>query len=374
MSRLRILGTLALLAVVFSAPVASAAGNACAADLFAAADEDGIGGTGVVGDEDGIGGTGFDGEDGIGGTGVFGTITNLASICVNGLEIHYAPDVPLQKNGLGFDAAGLAPGQVVFATTRLRDGKRVARSISIWSALVGRVSGVDARARRLVVAGETVQLLDRAVVRGEPGGEFSFDVGVRVEIFGLRRPDGLLMASRVEDAGTAPARSSKLDAREWLDPGAPPSRLSVEGYPETHGPGRLAVNGVAVDDSALANRVQPAGIPIRVIGVLRDGTLIADRIDTHDGLSPPESAVDSPLQEAPPDTNRVRPHMDPAKPPGADAPSTRPTDVSGDPPPVWEEPPAPPEPPMPEPPMPLPPIAPPIEIDRFDVFDGPTRR
>src|SRR5690349_21550179 len=61
----------------------------------------GIGGTGAV--AGGVGGTGIGSESdngGIGGTGIVGTITGFASICVNGLEVHFNNDVPVSENGI----------------------------------------------------------------------------------------------------------------------------------------------------------------------------------------------------------------------------------------------------------------------------------
>ena len=48
----------------------------------------GVGGTGAVAGRPGLGGTGIS-EGGIGGTGIVGVITGFASICVNGVEVHF---------------------------------------------------------------------------------------------------------------------------------------------------------------------------------------------------------------------------------------------------------------------------------------------
>ena len=59
------------------------------------------GGTGGTGNpEGGIGGTGNVANDGgIGGTGIIGIITGFASICVNGVEIHYDINTPVSVDG-----------------------------------------------------------------------------------------------------------------------------------------------------------------------------------------------------------------------------------------------------------------------------------
>jgi len=83
----------------------------------------GTGGTGAVADgvdgtfidNGGVGGTGAPTlrPGGTGGTGIVGTITGFASICVNGLEVHFGKDVPVSENGAPASSAHLAIGQVV---------------------------------------------------------------------------------------------------------------------------------------------------------------------------------------------------------------------------------------------------------------------
>src|SRR2546422_4023925 len=55
----------------------------------------------VVAGRPGIGGTGIgkDGSGGIGGTGIVGVITGFASICVNGVEVHYDASPPVSADG-----------------------------------------------------------------------------------------------------------------------------------------------------------------------------------------------------------------------------------------------------------------------------------
>ena len=72
----------------------------------------GIGGTGDVALKPGIGGTGID-NGGIGGTGIVGVITGFASICVNGVEVHYDESMPVNDNGQTVKTGVLALGQVV---------------------------------------------------------------------------------------------------------------------------------------------------------------------------------------------------------------------------------------------------------------------
>ena len=84
----------------------------------------------------GIGGTGA-AEGGIGGTGLIGVITGFASICVNGVEVHYDTGTPVSADGLPMSLDHLAVGQVV-AVQAIGEGDQLsARSISIMRAAVG---------------------------------------------------------------------------------------------------------------------------------------------------------------------------------------------------------------------------------------------
>jgi hypothetical protein len=69
-------------------------------------EDSGLGGTGIAGDGDG---------SGLGGTGIFGTITSLASLCVNGEQIHVSPEVEIvSQSGIAVGSEGLAVGQTVW--------------------------------------------------------------------------------------------------------------------------------------------------------------------------------------------------------------------------------------------------------------------
>src|SRR5262249_10194711 len=74
----------------------------------AVCDPGGIGGTGI--DPGGIGGTGQRAEVEVG---VLGVVTGFASICVNGIEVHYDAMTPVALNGDLVSANALGVGQVV---------------------------------------------------------------------------------------------------------------------------------------------------------------------------------------------------------------------------------------------------------------------
>jgi hypothetical protein len=130
------LGTLLQVAVVLgltatAVPVARA--DVCTAQEggiggTGARAEGGIGGTGARA-EGGIGGTGARADGGVGGTGIVGTITGFASVCVNGLEVHYDANTPVTVDGRAAPAGELAIGQVVSAEAEVTQSGLRARGI-----------------------------------------------------------------------------------------------------------------------------------------------------------------------------------------------------------------------------------------------------
>lgn len=250
-------------------------------------DEDGIGGTGVLGDEDGIGGTGLLGdEDGIGGTGVFGTVTGFASLCVNGLEVHFDPDVSVSRNGEPAGVESLALGQVVWVVADVRERRLVAESIQVLSALVGPVGSLDSERRILEVAGEVVEVRRDAVLFGEPAADLALEIGAWVEVSGLRRPNGSVVATRIDRAVGA-QRSSRLHLDDLVRETDRLRWISVEGYLGALRPdATFGLSGLAVDTSALPGAAAAPKTRVWVSGALRGTTLRAERI------VPPPASID----------------------------------------------------------------------------------
>ncbi len=194
-------GLLAVAALCFALPLR-------AQTLCVASNGEGIGGSGrsstTTGSGEGIGGSGRTtrgGGEGIGGTGVVGTITGFGSICVNGLEI----DVDAARvdiDGSPASAADLALGQVVAVEASERADALSAARISVSTAIAGPLSRVDGSARRLELVGQRVLVASgatlwdgqqrKSLTLGElRSGEF-------VRISGLRRSDGVVVATRIE--------------------------------------------------------------------------------------------------------------------------------------------------------------------------------
>ena len=157
--------------------------------------DQGIGGTGLRrSDEPRAGGLG-EGDRGIGGTGVIGTIRRFGSIIVNDLRIAYPADVAVLIDGDPAKASDLKIGQVVHVVARPEAGGLATRRIDVTSEVVGRVD--SAAPGRLVVLGQTVS------TAGLPG---DWKPGSRVAVSGLRRPDGVIVASLIEVRDTGPER------------------------------------------------------------------------------------------------------------------------------------------------------------------------
>ncbi|MCB1906810.1 MAG: hypothetical protein KDH15_05520 [Rhodocyclaceae bacterium] len=161
------------------APVASGIGGT-------GAPASGIGGTGAP--ASGIGGTGAPlATGGIGGTGIVGTITGFASVCINGVEVHFEAETPVDMNAQPATIANLAIGQVV----AIRAGESArgleALSISIINAYEGPVTNLG-RGDTFRVMGQPVRL----VLGNRPA---ELHVGDNVRVGGLRAPGGELLAT-----------------------------------------------------------------------------------------------------------------------------------------------------------------------------------
>ena len=155
----------------------------------------------------GIGGTGAapaerPGEDrGIGGTGVVGTIRRFGSIVVNDLRIGYPRAVAVTIDGRSATAADLRIGQVVAVLAVRKGGRLATRHIAVTHEVVGPVELVGPH--RLRILGQMVELAAEAEVSSWKDGEV-------VAVSGLRRPDGIIVASLVEPGNAAALRVTGL--------------------------------------------------------------------------------------------------------------------------------------------------------------------
>jgi len=156
----------------------------------------GIGGTGHP--EKGIGGTGskLAEEGGIGGTGIIGTITGFASICVNGVEVHYDNNTPVTVDGRLTSVRELAVGQVVVTRAQGFGQEVAAKHIAVVHAAVGPISHINQQTGEMHVLGQ--------VVRASESRDLShLKVGDWTQISGHRLANGAIMASRIETNPTS---------------------------------------------------------------------------------------------------------------------------------------------------------------------------
>jgi len=266
------------------AVVALAFLSACASNTtqYAAANGDGISGTGIVaqydaGDGisgtgviartnmggDGIGGTGVVAElggDGIGGTGIVGTISGFGSIIVNGLKLDYDTDTVVESDGRPAALTDLKIGQVIEGVAfRSERGVLHLEQLEIRHAVTGPISSIDYDNERLVVLGQTV----RVNLAGDGAQRTAFGslkVGDMVRVSGLRLGDGVIVASRLDqtdDDGRVLVRGPVMASTG--------STVSI---------GELAVN---VSDAALADALD-TGDRAFIAGRLIDNDFVADVI------------------------------------------------------------------------------------------------
>jgi hypothetical protein len=185
------------------------------------------------GTDQGIGGTGITrGDDhGIGGTGIVGVIQRFGSIYVNGERVTYASDVPVRIDGEAASPKALRIGQLArVVATRQADGTLVTRNIAIASEVSGPVESVK---------GNELMVLGQKIIAS--GKESKLRTGTQVAVYGLRRTDGVIVASLVEQRHNVAERVTGL----------------VERGPDGLHIGGLKVSGV--DPLLVGQRVQIEG-------------------------------------------------------------------------------------------------------------------
>lgn len=187
------LGVVALLGVAPFDP--SPRGQVLAAGVCAPAPEHlATVGTTAMTSDGGIGGTGKsadDNEGGIGGTGIVGTITGFASVCVNGVEVHYDDHVPVSENGQPSSVSALAVGQVVALDAGRGARGLTARKIEVVYALEGPVT--HRTPGKLEVMGAGVIAAETSMRAGLE----AFNPGDWVQVSGHRDGQGQWVATRV---------------------------------------------------------------------------------------------------------------------------------------------------------------------------------
>lgn len=235
--------------------------------------QSGVGGTGAATHGGGIGGTGslaagegtesnqdIGRNSGIGGTGIVGIITGFASICVNDIEIHYDPETPLQINGRPATAKELAVGQLVMAEATGSGNELAARNISVQYAVSGEIANVSEATGQVQVMGQEVQITEHTI---NPDGTrvANFHAGDYVQVSGLRKQDGVIVAARID---RAPVQNE-------VSVSGPVSRVSDHEF-SVYGLRVAPASGNVPDGIA-------AGREVRVSGQMKGGILKAEKIE-----------------------------------------------------------------------------------------------
>ena len=143
--------------------------------------------------DEGIGGTGqsVNGETdhGIGGTGAFGAIQRFGSIFVNGHRITYAPDVPVDIDGAQAKADALRLGHVVRVVLKGSFEKPSASAIHVTSEVIGPIERIGSK--DISVLSQTIEFAPRL-------HKTKLGLGKVVAVHGIRKPDGTIVATRIE--------------------------------------------------------------------------------------------------------------------------------------------------------------------------------
>ena len=195
------------------------------------------------GSDQGIGGTGITrGDDhGIGGTGIVGVIQRFGSIYVNGERVTYASDVPVRIDGEAASPKALRIGQLArVVATRQADGTLVTRNIAIASEVSGPVESVK---------GNELTVLGQKIVAS--GKESKLRAGTQVAVYGLRRTDGVIVASLVEQRHDTSARVTGLVERG-------PDGLHIGGLKVTGVDPLLVGQRIQIEGSASQGAMQAA--------------------------------------------------------------------------------------------------------------------
>lgn len=170
--------------------------------------ERGLGGTGLhpgttlEGDR-GIGGTGappqavLQADRGIGGTGIVAVITGFASVCLGGREVALEAGVPILMDDRAATPSALRAGQLAIVEAAGDPATLKAVTLRVRHEVVGPVEALEAGGL-LRVAGQPVAITLTTL------GERAPKLGQWVAVSGLRRPDHVVLATRIDPWAPGP--------------------------------------------------------------------------------------------------------------------------------------------------------------------------
>ena len=248
------------------APTLYAANPCATGGALTMRDGSGQGGTGLRPegtDGSGQGGTGLspqlasDGDgSGSGGTGqtveVEGVITGFASICVNGLELHYHPTTPVSIYGRAASADDLEVGQVVRALAKGRGDQLAVQRVQVRHLLIAPVQELGPG--KLRALGRSISLNPGMVLPA------SLAPGVKVAVSGFAGAHGRSVATRVD-----------------VVPATTPDSLTGEVQRNTQG--KLMIGGVELDGQL--PKLSPGDI-VRAEGSYAQGRMVITRIEREE--------------------------------------------------------------------------------------------
>jgi len=215
--------------------------------------DQGIGGTGIMRTDAPRDGSPNDslgeGDRGIGGTGVIGTIRRFGSIIVNDLRIAYPPEVEVRIDGTAAKAADLKIGHVVHVVARPEGGGLATRRIDVRSEVVGPVEALAPG--RMIVLGQRISTAGLAD---------DWKPGARVAVSGLRRPDGVIVASLIEPREAGPDRVAG-PVRRGENGALLIGALRITGADALPPGKRALVTGSAADGVLRATNAAQIGLP-----------------------------------------------------------------------------------------------------------------
>lgn len=264
-SLLRAACVAALLGAAAFTPATAQTGDVCAAASLnnpeaRLAGAGGMGGTGITAGAGGMGGTGtvadvVPGSGGMGGTGIVGIITGFASICVNGVEVHYDAKTPVAVNGQPGAPRDLAVGQVVAVNARAVGNRLEASGIGVIDAVAGPITRINAAAREIQVMGQNVR------TQGAAGSDLStLQVGAVARVAGHRAQNGDVIATRI-DSGSGAASVLGTVTRVEAD--------------------AVMVNGTRVNLGGRGTQGINVGSEVFAAGEWSGGALRAQRVDAQ---------------------------------------------------------------------------------------------
>ncbi len=259
-----------------------------------AATPGGIGGTGI--DPGGIGGTGIS-PGGIGGTGIvaIGPVQRFGSIFVNGGEYELPAQTRYRVDGQSASENSLHLGDMVRVHAVEQGGRLDALAVDISHAVIGRVSQIDQSQGRLVVLGQTVQILPGTLLRtaeNQPLPLSRLKVGDEVRISALDQGAGHWQAMRLTLLSALPAGHGspfllrgKIEATNaqlqrvkingvWLSVRSGAAHTGLVVGAEVVARGSQQGQGNVIDSlQAIAPLAAPIGTRVAMVGFLQAGSL-----------------------------------------------------------------------------------------------------